>query len=234
MKKLIIPLFLILTIFIGTTVTVSAAPPPSYIYCEDIGYDYVISMSINDSYDLTSYYPRGTKSISSCTYNSDVVDVEYYSGRYYIEPYNCGITEVYIDCYDRNDFYLETISFIVAVFSSQDIRNTTTIYNSYFPQSSYSSRYKADSAYIDDPYVDCETSKYSDDFVYYNYFIQLYGDIYVDEMGFYDTYVTGYSDVACISVAPDGSYNIALTDVTVKLVWWQWLIKILLFGWIWY
>ena len=39
---------------------------------------------------------------------------------------------------------------------------------------------------------------------------------------------------ATITVTVDGTNISDTCNVTVKLAWWQWLIKILLFGWIWY
>lgn len=44
---------------------------------------------------------------------------------------------------------------------------------------------------------------------------------------------TGIGMATITATSQDGGYTAQCT-VTVKLAWWQWLIKILLFGWIWY
>ena len=44
---------------------------------------------------------------------------------------------------------------------------------------------------------------------------------------------TGNGTATITATSEDGGKTASCT-VTVKLAWWQWLIKIMLFGWIWY
>lgn len=97
-------------------------------------------------------------------------------------------------------------------------------------------------SYIDDITVNYKSNSYmpeaavysEGDVDYWNYYITLSGDIYVDNTGHIETYNTGSSTVACVSIATNGSASIALSNVTVKYSFGQWLIRIFLFGWLWY
>ena len=57
---------------------------------------------------------------------------------------------------------------------------------------------------------------------------------YVDDYGNVDTYTVGSSTVACFAVTTSGSISATTCEVTVRYSFFQWLIRIFLFGWIWY
>ena len=74
----------------------------------------------------------------------------------------------------------------------------------------------------------------SGDVDFYSFYVTLDGDVYVDDYGNVDTYTVGSSTVACFAVTTSGSISATTCEVTVKYSFLQWLIRIFLFGWIWY
>lgn len=56
----------------------------------------------------------------------------------------------------------------------------------------------------------------------------------VDEQGNITGHRRGSTDIIQTIINPDGSYIEIKITVNIKYTWWQWLIVILLFGWIWY
>lgn len=56
----------------------------------------------------------------------------------------------------------------------------------------------------------------------------------VDPDGNYYAKSRGTTSVVCMVTDQYGNRVSSVADVTVKYAWWQWLIKIVLFGWIWY
>ena len=74
----------------------------------------------------------------------------------------------------------------------------------------------------------------SGDVDFYSFYVTLDGDVYVDDYGNVDTYTVGSSTVACFAVTTSGSISATTCEVTVRYSFFQWLIRIFLFGWIWY
>ena len=56
----------------------------------------------------------------------------------------------------------------------------------------------------------------------------------VDENGVVTTYRSGAATITVTATDPYGFSETAVCTVTVKYNWWQWLIRIFLFGWLWY
>ncbi len=59
--------------------------------------------------------------------------------------------------------------------------------------------------------------------------------LYVDsETGFVTTVGEGQTEVVCTVTSPDGKIYSETYNITVTYTWWQWIVRILFFGWLWY
>lgn len=156
-------------------------------------------------------------------YSSDesVVEVdESFTKAYAV---NEGISLITIEQYDKDYNYLGCERNFAVVSETrcdgyiEDITALDVTFN-------YKSK-----AYIDSPFL-----LTSGDVDFYSFYVTLDGDIYVDDYGYVDTNSVGSSTVACFAVTTSGSISVTTCKVTVSYSFVQWLIRIFLFGWIWY
>lgn len=135
-----------------------------------------------------------------------------------------GVAVIIIDQYDKKHKFIGSEENLIVVAKKSC---SGTITESYIDDVTVN--YKSD-AHMPEAVVTCEGNVNG----YWDYYITLSGAVSVDNAGNIDTYNTGSSTVACISIATNGSAVVALSNVTVKYSFVQWLIRIFLLGFLWY
>ena len=136
---------------------------------------------------------------------------------------NEGIALITIEQYDEDYNYLgyeRNFAVVSETRCDGDIEGITALDVTVY--------YKSEE-YLDSPFL-----LTSGDVDFYSFYVTLDGDVYVDDYGNVDTYTVGSSTVACFAVTTSGSISATTCEVTVSYSFVQWLIRIFLFGWIWY
>lgn len=159
------------------------------------------------------------------SYNYDVVDIV--DGDLYGVDY--GATVIEIAQYDNDGDYVGSVYCLAVVVDEYDRQNDGHIVEAY--GNDVTINYKQE-AWLE-PYVEVESEDY---LYYYTVILNPYtgSASYVDEDGYVYGTGTGTDYYYGVVVDTSGNYEYVDFSVTVRYSFIQWLIRIFLFGWLWY